>query len=308
MLRKGVLLDQYRKENYAYFEEEYNRCWKANRAPTAYRGKKDGKANMKGMVWEIIQNLFRPHSDIPYQIDHWEVDGEWKGMGLFTTCETTTGNIGRAFKEYEPDNCQLLWAPATLEYYESIYTCKWMEKKKGAREKGWYLKKDFVKEETDTHYRLEAPFFLYGILMFANHGDRAPFFFREFKPIPPSNNKGRMFGFVTIELHDDSWDYPVPAGHQILIHYDHNMTCFGQKPVLDLDEVVGEGDVEVTGMTPLTLTAAEEQMQVMEEMIEEKDNADDSDYQPEIVVGVGYRVGRRFRSRARRRPDSSQSD
>jgi hypothetical protein len=93
--------------------------------PKEYRNSND-KSHFKSLVRGVIKSIFESKHQLSYEVDHWRVKGEWKGMGLFTTRKTNTRCIELQFGMLEKeDNAELVWSEATTSRYDSVYTCNW---------------------------------------------------------------------------------------------------------------------------------------------------------------------------------------
>lgn len=62
-------------------------------------------------VCDIIVDLFQD-TELPYRIEHWNVRGQYKGLGLFETRSTKYGVMVKATQD-EQSNAELLWSTTT---------------------------------------------------------------------------------------------------------------------------------------------------------------------------------------------------
>jgi hypothetical protein len=296
ILVEGVKFSRFRKGDTAYINELIKK--EAHNKPNHFNKCGNPVAALRLAVQTIIMEMFMPKKSLPYQIDHWYVDGKWKGLGLFATRRVSTKTIAKAFAEYEPNNCELVWDEAVQEGYDSVYTCNWTETIAESRAgKGWHQKELLMTDADDTpdwHIHFTGLFAVYGRLMFANHHDDGPFYFKEFKPTTPTNVKDRIGGRLTIDVHGKSHVYTLERGQQILVHYDFNLAFdddgkFCDKPVAPEKAVavvddgkMAEGVVELEKermMSPMVydLTAEDELAAVMEEVMQERGRESDED-------------------------------
>jgi hypothetical protein len=244
---EGVNLDRFREGDMKYVDELVDAALKKKKKlPRQYRRTSNGKYNFKAKVRETVQHLFKTPADLPYEIDHWKIGDKWMGLGLFTTRRIHTKTLGQLLAKAEPNNCELMWADACYEGYDSLYTCNWQETVESAQVR-WGMKQHLVSNANKVkrnHIGFRAIFAVYGRLMFANHHNDADFFFEGFAPMTPEGKNERIQGKLTIRPHNkEHWRY-LEAKEQILIFYDFNMT-FGNEPAESEGLVETGGDIIV---------------------------------------------------------------
>lgn len=308
ILVKGVDLERFRADDMPYLDKLVDDLYKGTQVPSRYPKPKGDEA-LKKMARKIIRSLFVSKVELPYQIGHWYVEEEWKGMGLFATRQVSTQTIADEFAAAESQNCELVWADAIHEGFDSVYTGRWSETKKEAQ-KYWYQKKHLLSGKhsaSSDDIGFAAKFAVYGRLMFANHHPKAPFFFKPFTPKTPYNVADRFKGKLTIDVHTENYVYDILPGQQILVHYDFNLS-FGDKKASDQIEAeiqlaidTASAAYELSMARELEkMTALEEVEMVMSEVVMEKGRSDDDDeFVPSSrkrkakAVGKGKKIGRR---------------
>lgn len=207
-------------------------------------------------------------------------------MAIFAARDTNTTEISDWFKDHEIENCEHTTSMATVEYYDSVYTCNWSETKDEAA-KGWHIKKELLSLRPPAKKKdISFPgfFIVHGRLMFGNHDKEAPFYFKEFVPKTPKGKNGRLTGRLTIAPHNKKIVVDIKRGQEILIHYDFDME-FGDEPALRLqpveEETASTDPVEVEMQSECErprLSAAQEIEMVMKETLDHQDDPNDRDF------------------------------
>ncbi|GHJ89544.1 hypothetical protein NliqN6_5946 [Naganishia liquefaciens] len=128
-------------------------------------------------VRDIIVDLSQD-TGLPFRIEHWNVRGQYRSLGLFAAKSTKHSAIAKASQE-ERGNAELLWSTTTGKRHDCVFESEWSEDSAAARSTGWWWKKHFVNEDrhhtTNERIWLKARFAIRGRLMFANHKPTHPF-------------------------------------------------------------------------------------------------------------------------------------
>jgi hypothetical protein len=218
-------LEALRRPGHAYLDTLVDKL--IGRLPMKWRNNGTRIPAFKLMVRRVVQDLFQPHPDIPYQIGHRYEGDVWKRMGLYITRDVSTLDIAQVFRIHESENCELISSQRYMvDELDSIHMCTWTETPESMKT-GSYWKNQLIQADPSLHetgqIRLKASFLLYGRLKFAQLDDHAPFQFQQFNPAQPSNPKERITGFVTIGVRSEDHVYILEKGQPVTV-YDADRT------------------------------------------------------------------------------------
>ena len=212
-------LERFRQGDIGYITELLEGSRKAGKHPSRYRRAGTMTDKFNQTVRDIIVDLFRD-SELPYRIEHWNIRGRYKGLGLFATRTGKYSVIVKATQD-EQSNAELLWSSTTAQRHDCVFESEWSEDSAAARSSGWWWKKHCVNEDRshtmDERVWLKARFAIRGRLMFANHKPDAPFHFSRLTQHPPHRHTARVTGKVNYRAKDP--DKVVRKGQQIWVYY-----------------------------------------------------------------------------------------
>lgn len=224
LVDKDTDLERFRQGDVGYISELLEASRKAGRHPARFRiaGTMTDKFNQT--VCDIIVDLFKD-TELPYRIEHWNVRGQYRSLGLFATKSTKQSVIAKASQD-ERDNAELLWSTTTGKRHDCVFESEWSEDSTAARSSGWWWKKHFVNEDrhhtTNERIWLKARFAIRGRLMFANHKPDAPFHFSQLTRHSPGHHTARVTGKVNYRAKDP--DKVVRKGQQIWVYYGEGVS------------------------------------------------------------------------------------
>jgi hypothetical protein len=208
LVNKETDLERFRQGDVGYISELIELSRKAGKHPARYRRAGTMTDKFNQVVCDIILDLFND-TELPYRIEHWNVRGQYKGLGLFATRSTKYKVIVKATQD-EQSNAELLWSSTTGRRHDCVFESEWSEYSAAARASGWWWKKHYVNEDRDhtmdERVWLKARFAIRGRLMFANHKPDAPFHFSRLTQHSPRHHTARVTGKVNYRAKD-----PVPS-------------------------------------------------------------------------------------------------
>ncbi|KAJ9093494.1 hypothetical protein QFC20_007118 [Naganishia adeliensis] len=118
-------LERFRQGDVGYITVLLEACRKAGKHPSRYRRAGTTTDKFNQTVCDIIVNPFQD-TELPYCIEHSNIRGRYKGLGLFAARSIKYCVIVKATQD-EQSNAELLWSSTTGKQHDCVFESEWSE-------------------------------------------------------------------------------------------------------------------------------------------------------------------------------------